>query len=321
MAKRRITIGLSQHRPEMMPLIATSMQQHRAIFLEEPPDPCFGRMLEGRLAVEDYLAPLDVAYPDFSRSMCYCLKNLKAEGKEIIQVEPYLEILLGIHAYFTAGHGPADLASDSIQYPVYLAERNATRALMSFYKISMSGSFEDTLKDVKRFARMDAARFRLRDSLRAQAMASLFHTYPSVYVEAGIMHYPLWRLLRRQIDESTRLRLFFLTDEVKGLTGHRKHRYSPGDKLTLLYIFHPLYTESKWENLLAARSLIYSKITAKNELTADLASWPHLRDELNCIQITNRLSLDDCRSLYPLVRRSDTQQAQRIVEKYLSGCL
>lgn len=316
---RRLTIGLSEHRPEMIPLIASAMQQHQAILLEEPADEGFERMLTGMLGVDDYLRGLDVEYPAFSREMCYLLRKLRAAGKEILQVEPYLEILLGIHAYFADGHGPDELDRDSIQYPVYLVERNATRALISFYNISMRASFEYTLEAVKHFARTDAARFRLRDSLRAQALASLAHELPSVYVEAGVIHYPLWRRLRREMDASIRLRLLFLADEAQGFANSRKHRYGPGDKLTLLYIFHPIYSEMNRENLLAARALIYSKLIAKNELTEELKSWPHLQDEVKCIHTTNRLSLNDCRNLYPRVRNGNTRQAHQVVEAYLSG--
>lgn len=295
------------------------MRRHQAIFLEEPADSDFNQMLSGTRTVEEYLSGLDVEYPEFSQEMCYLLRELKERGKKIIQVEPYLEILLGIHAYFAEGNGPADLEKNSIQYPVYLAERNATRTLISFYDTSMRASFEETIEAVKRFARTDAARFRLRDSLRAQAMASLSHEFSSVYVEAGVIHYALWRNLRQEMDTSVRLKLLFLADDADGLTSPRKYRYAPGDKLTLLYIFHPTYSETSRENLLAARSLIYSKLIPKNELTEDLTSWPHLRDELKCIHMTNRLSLDDCRDLYFHVRHSDTRQAHEAVQAYLSG--
>ena len=318
MAVQRITLGLSEHRPEMIPLIASAMQQHQAILLEEPADEGFKRMLTGELGVEDYLRGIDVEYPEFSRDMCYLLRKLRTAGKDILQVEPYLEILLGIHAYFAEGHGPDDLARDSIQYPVFLAERNATRMLISFYDISMSASFEDTIEAVKRFARTDAARFRLRDSLRAQAVASLVQEFSSAYVEAGVIHYSVWKHLRRSMSTSIHLKLQFLADKANGFASHRKDRYGPGDKLTLLYVFHPNFSETNRENLLAARSLIYSKLIAKNELTKDVNSWPHLRDELNCIHMTHRLSLNDCRNLYPLVREGGTQQAHQVVEAYLS---
>ena len=43
----QVTIGLSVHRPEMTPYISDQMRRHEAIFLEEPPDPGFKKMLAG----------------------------------------------------------------------------------------------------------------------------------------------------------------------------------------------------------------------------------------------------------------------------------
>jgi hypothetical protein len=70
---------------------------------------------------------------------------------------------------------------------------------------------------------------------------------------------------------------------------------------------------------LAARSLIYSKIIAKEELTDNSSALPHLRNELACIQMVNRLSIDDCRRLLPRVRRAGTSATHQIVAAYLAG--
>jgi len=316
---QKITLGLSVHRPEMIPFIADGMQDQDAIFLEEPPTDGFEQMLAGAMGVDNYLRPLDVEFPVFSRDMCYLLRELKTEGKKIFQVEPYLEILLGIHEFFAGGHRPAELHKNSIQYPVYLAERNATGALLAYYQTVLTGSFEETLAAVKQFARLDAARFRLRDSLRAQALAPLIKKYPSAYIEAGLIHYPLWWLLQRQVSPPNRLRVIFLADKALKRIDIKGHLYGPGDQLTLLYVFHPSLSQPTRETILAARSLIYSKLIAKEELTDNLSALPHLRDELTCIQIVRRLSIDDCRHLFPRVRRAGTTKAHRIVADYQAG--
>ena len=185
--------------------------------------------------------------------MCYLLRELKTEGKKIFQVEPFLEILLGIHEFFADGHHPGELQKDSVQYPVYLAERDVTRALLAYYQTAMNGSFEKTLEAVKQFARLDAARFRLRDSLRAQALAPLVKKYPSAYIEAGVIHYPLWRLLRRQLPPPNRLRVIFLANAALKTLGRKGHMYGPGEQLTLLYIFHSNFRQPRREAVLAAR--------------------------------------------------------------------
>ena len=318
MSPQNITLGLSVHRPEMIPLIADRMRCHDAIFLEEPPADGFEPMLAGALAVDDYLRPLDVEYPAFSRNMCYLLRELHAEGKMIFQVEPFLDILSGIHEFFADGHRPGELDKNSVQYPVYLVERNATKALLDYYQTAMTGSFEATIGAVKQFARMDAARFRLRDSLRAQEITSKVGKYHSSYVEAGVIHYSLWRLLRKQMVQPEQLQLIYLADDALKTTADKCHLYGPGDQLTLLYVFHPNLAQTRREALLAARSIIYSKISEKEEVTDELARFPHLRDELACIQISGRLSTADCRQLFPLVRSATSADARLIVAEYLA---
>lgn len=91
---QQLSVGLSLHRPEMLPLICASMRRHDAIFLEEAVTPGFERMLRGELPVEAYLLPTDMEYPAFSRAMCLRLQALHAEGNAVFQVEPFIEILL-----------------------------------------------------------------------------------------------------------------------------------------------------------------------------------------------------------------------------------
>jgi len=55
MSKQKITLGLSLHRPETVPFLADWMKQHDAVVLEEPPDEGFEQMLQGTLAVDDYI--------------------------------------------------------------------------------------------------------------------------------------------------------------------------------------------------------------------------------------------------------------------------
>lgn len=314
----QVTLSLSVHRPEMAPLIADQMGRHETVFLEEPPDTNFKQMLTGGLDVDDYLAHLDVEYPAFSQSMCYFLRELRAQGKQVYQVEPFLEILLGIHEFFAEGHHPRELQKHSIQYPVYLVERNASQALLGYYQTVMAGSFDDTIGAIIKFARMDAARFCLRDSLRAQEIASMVRKYSSSYVEAGMMHYPLWRLLRQQLQENAQVKMVFLADEIRKSSGPKGHLYGPGDQLTLRYIFQPAILNTPREELLAARAIIYSKIIEKEELTEDLNKFPHLCDELDCIQIARQLSMADCRRLFPLVRRAKSAESREIVAEYLA---
>ncbi len=313
-----IILALSLHRPEMIPFSAIRMRDCDAIFLEEPPAEGFDDMLAGTVGVDDYLMPLDLEYPAFSKKMCRLLRDLKTEGKSIYQIEPYLETLISIHDFFADGHRPQELNKGSLQYPVYLAEKNATGALLAFYRTVMNGSFEESIEAVKNFARFDAARFRLRDSLRAQSLAPLIENVQSAYIEAGVSHLYLWQSLRKRLSRPRRLKALFLSDDALKTIDLKGHLYGPGDLLTLLYIYHPHTIQSDREKILAARSMIYSKLIAKSEIDYGLQKLPHLRNELTCIWMTNRLSLEDCRQLFPHVRRSGTRQARQIVAEYMA---
>ena len=312
-----VTLGLSLHRPEMVSITADWLGRHDAICLEEAPDGNFKQMLNGTLSVDDYVLTLDDEYPEFSRRMYRLMRKLNAEGRRIFQVEPYLECLLKVHEFFADGHKPEEINQRTLQYPVYLAERRATGALVAFYRTAMLGSFEETVNAVNHFARLDAARFRLRDSLRAQALAPIAERYASTYVEAGIMHYQLWQLLRKKMAQPKQLRVVFLPGEMFKEKGQRQHIYSPGDLLTLFYIFHPHLRQPEQEKILAARSLIYSKLVTKEELNTDSVAMPHLNDERVCIQTVRKLSPKDCRDLFYQIRGVGTQQARQIVVEYL----
>jgi hypothetical protein len=312
MASNRIILGLGMHRPEMIPALGKWMGSCDMILLEEPSSPYFTRMLAGGIRIHDYLMHQDLEYPLFSERMCRLLQGLYAQKKAIHQVEPYLETLAGIHDLFADGFRAADIAKNSVQHQVYVAEHNATGALLDFYDIAVSGTFRKTIEAVKHFARQDAARFRLRDILRAQALIAWVKNRASVFIEAGQMHYLLRKLLLRNLDAPERLQTVFLADALLKGKGVRNRLYGPGDQLTLLYVFHP---ELKWperEALLAARALVYNKLIEKNE-REDSEGLPHLLDEQACIQMVGKLSLDDCGRLFPLIRNIGCQEALSIV--------
>jgi hypothetical protein len=314
--KQLVTVALSHHRPEIVRPAALLMSAHAAIFLEEPPSQELTGLLAGKLPVTEYVNTIDTEYPEFSRRMAIELSKLHAEGRQIFAVEPFMERLLGIHELFAAGGSPADLEAQTDRYFVYLAERDATAALLGFYESAATGSFQKTIAAVKAFARQDARRFVLRDKMRAASLTRAVQPFQTAYVEAGQMHYALWRYLRRSLGSGfdVRLRFVMTPPQREGLRAQRL--YGPGDTLTLLYIFHPGIRDAR-EDLLAARSLIYHKLVVKTEISAADSHTPHAENEAAVLARLNRLSVADCRHLYPLVRQTATERAIAVVDHYL----
>lgn len=313
---REITVGLSHHRPEMIPLCIDKMHRHDAIILEEPPDDGFGPMLAGDHAIEEYVMGVDTEYPEFSRRMCQALRSLYREGKVIIQIEPYLEGLLRIHERFGQGLLPADIESDRSLCPIYRAEREATGALIGFYEAASKGDFGATLSAVKAFARRDAHRFLLRDDMRAESIAAVAAAYPGIYVEAGQMHVGLAGAIRRRVGGQALVSANYLMSEALKMIGGRGCLFAPGDILTLLYYFNPSF-DAPIANLFAARALIQNKIVAKVETRSALHEFPHTRDELETIHIVEKLTLEECRQLLPVIAQMDTNKARRFVARIL----
>ncbi|MCU0561455.1 MAG: hypothetical protein MUD16_14840 [Desulfobacterales bacterium] len=308
-----VTVAFSTHRPETIPLTAASAAPYAAIVLEEPPDPRLAEMLAGRLDIETYLLPLDLEYPEYSRAMCLLLRDLHRQGKRIFQVEPFVEALIEIHERFAAGAPPASVVADPRLAPVYSAEKKATGALLEFYEASGRGDFGETLAAVKSFARADAERFRLRDELRAEAVAAVTAGHASSWVEAGEIHQALWRALRRRLPAGCALRRRFVLAPVYRAIAGRPHLFGPGDLLTLRYVFCPELPDGPIQDRLAAASLVYNKLLSKEERVPAAGDFPHTRNEIDTIRFVRRLSLEECRRLFSDLRRARTRTAQRMV--------
>ena len=304
------TIGFSSHRPETLPLAERVMAEHDHIVIEEPPTPEFSRMLAGTLPVDDYVMTADYEFPAFAAAACRMLQRLKNDGKRIHPCEPFMTHLIRIHDLFTEGRRPEQLMTDNMLWPVYQAEREATGRLLAFYTDAAAGDFDPMVESACAFAAADAARFALRDRLRAHAMVSLLKSRPgNVYVEAGYLHLRLLRELRRLLSTATTIRPVYLLREVYEAAGQRSHLYNPGDLLTLAFIFDRPPSIAR-QRLLAARSLIYNHLVPMEEMAATGDAFPDAREDIRVIQVVGQLSFDDCRRLHARFRNVDTMAAR-----------
>ncbi len=312
-----ITIGFSSHRLEVLPVIQAEMARHQAIALEEPREADFADFLKGNLPAADYLADKDVEFPEFSLEQLDLVKGLYEQKKAIFQVEPYQEKLIQIHELLAAGHPRAEVEPRPEFREIYAAESAASRTLLNFYAAAHTAPFQRVMASVKEFARTDAARFRLRDGLRAEALAPLVAQFPRLYVEAGYIHLFLIKALARRLNGRVRLKpKFVLASRALPALG-RPRPLGPGDLLTLHHIFGGKIAPDR-ENLLAARSLIHIQLLNKSELPPGADPTPHLTDEIQAVRLSSRLSLEDCEALYPQIRRAPPEEALAVLGRYLS---
>jgi hypothetical protein len=311
-----ITIGLSSHRLEVLPAVWEEMSQHEAIVLEEPSEEDFPDFLEGTISSADYLADKDVWFPEFSIQQLEMVKGLHARGKTILQVEPYQERLIRIHESLAAGHPRAEVENRPELRDVYAAEHATSRNLLAFYAAAHTTTFLKVVATVKEFARADAARFRLRDKLRAAALAPLAQQFSHLYVEAGYIHLFLLKILARFMSGKAHLKPKYILASRSLEALGRPRPVGPGDLLTLYHIFQTPLSPEK-ENLLAARSLIHIQLLNKNEIPPGPDPTPHLTDEIRAFRLSSRLSFEDCAALYPKVRKAPPEEAVAVVAGYL----
>ena len=311
-----ITIGFSAHRIETLPSAFQEMIQHDIIILEEPPSHYFMPMVRGHLSVEDYMLETDLGFPEFEKRMCHLLRRLHERGKEILQVEPYLERLLEIHDRFSEGNTPEDVMNTPYLREVYMAEKHATSSLIAYYTAIARSAFHEVIDTVKAFAHTDALRITLRAQMRSSAIASLPISGKTVYIESGYIHYMLYRLLCQKIDHARKIRSVFLLSPVIKRLGGKRRNMSPGDLLTLHYAFHNQLADDT-ENLLAARNLVYIKLIQKQEILPGLSETPHTEDDIKVNHLVDLLSFQECHEVFEHIRLKKQSNAMKFVENYI----
>jgi hypothetical protein len=313
-----ITIGFSSHHVEALPYIRAQMERHQIIVLEEPPSPSFPAMLQGTISDEEYIMELDSGFPEFARQMCGLLREQYEKNRRIVQVEPYLEKLVQIHELFASGKTVAEVVENPGLSKVYEAEKRATGTLISYYAISTGDSFSAIVEAVKEFAGADASRLALRERMRAKSIAVLYEPDRTMYVEAGYIHYPIYRYLRNELGGKQNIKVaYLLAPVIKKLKGKRRNM-GPGDILTLHYAIHN-GLEENLANLLAARSLIYIMLINKEELLPGTSATPHIEDEIEVNRLVDRLDFSQCRELFERIRLLKRDRAMQVAREYVRG--
>jgi hypothetical protein len=188
--------------------------------------------------------------------------------------------------------------------------------MLAYYEGCLTEPFDAVVELVKHFARADAARGQLRDRMRAEAITDIVPGFSTVYVEAGTLHLPLLNQLNVLLPADYRVHPVFVMAPVVRRLCDRRQTLGPGDKLTLHYSYRPDYATTR-ADLLAARSLIHSKIQAKEEMLGTSGEFPHTQDEVETISLVERLSYPDCEALYAQVKHATTREALAIVRHYL----
>ncbi len=311
-----ITLCHSSHRPETLALTAEVMKDHDVLLLEEPFHPDFHKALCGEVELEEHLLELDREYPAFTLGQYRLLQGFFKAGKEILQIEPYFDLLLWIQHFLAEDHSPDDILPNTPAHAVYCAERDATKTLITYYREVRGDNFFEILAAMNSFAIADAKRFALRDSLRAERLFEVLAPGKNTYIEAGSIHLLLRELLAENLPTGWRLQARDIDGETVKMLNLDGSLFSPGDELTLDYIFGRTVSRHKWQSC-CARSLIYSKIVTKEEISSADGRFPHIRNEIESIAAVKKLSIEHCRTLFQRIRSLSSAEAAALTAQYL----
>jgi len=311
-----ITVCYSTHRPETLDLTGRLMQDHDVIVLEEPYHVDFTEVLSGNIEIKNHLLELDAGYPEFTLGQYQMLRQFSQAGKQIVQIEPYLEHLLKVQYFLAEDHRPEEIEPNTKDSAVYSAEHEATGRLIDYYNAVRGDNFSQILSTMNNFAKADAARFILRDSLRVNRVLQVLDPNKDTYIEAGSIHLLFSKLLRQRLPKRWHLQVHSVDREIVKKMNQTGSLYSPGDELTLSYIWGQKVNKRKWQ-LKCAQTLIYSKIINKEETLTTDEVFPHARNEIESISAVQILSIEDCKTLFQKIRKLKIKESMILVKKYL----
>ncbi len=276
------------HRIELLPLFEEFAGKYSTIVLEEPRSE-LRELLEGKMSIDEYVKWLDTPFPLFTRYEAELILRLCSAGKKILQIEPYLEVIEGMHYAIERGEFESYIKNERVK-AVREMEKRATGAHLRYQEVFMQHNFDRLVEATIAFAKADAERFRMRDYMRARALSNL----NDALVEAGQMHVVLPEYLRRMGVEAETINLSEIAARRCGV----EPAQNPGTMLTMNYILGEKIDADR-EKLLAAQALVYISLIKKEEMLPTSENpFPHLIDEIKVAKFAGSLSYEDCKKVF-----------------------
>jgi hypothetical protein len=289
-----ITLLYTTHRLEMLKFFEKYAEKADVIVLEEPENPAFKQYLKGEIDEDGYLHTVDTEFPKYMKAQLKVLKRLYEKGKEILQVEPYMEKVVEIYRLIERGKLFDALEKDPLLKLVYSVEKQVSRPLVMYYTAVALGDFDKAVFWTVKFAEMDAQRIIIRDELRARKIADLINRGSRILIEAGYIHTPLREMLKKL---SGNVKIVSALEEAARELG-LAYRPHPGDELTWAFMEDRGLT-CRELRLLGARALAYITLINKEELEpAPDNPYPHLLDQHKATEAVSKMTYEECKERF-----------------------
>jgi hypothetical protein len=303
-----VEVVLTSHRVEFLPMLRDEALSADIIVLEEPRNQDLFRFFKNEITAEEYVRGLDTSFPLYTYFLSDLLKNLHQMGKQIFQVEPYLETIQRIQRSIEEGTF-SEVTRDDEAERIRLIEKKSFGAFIEYQEAFMQGDFEKLVERTIEFSRVDAERFRFRDRLRFQKILELIDEIKcenddpglKVLIEAGSIHSSLPSSLENAL-ENDYVRALNLKEKAAKILGVELVK-NPGTRLTEVFIRGMQMGEDEIKTL-GARSLVYiSKISPEEMLPENDNRFPHLLEELKITREVDRMDYAACKEEFQRIWR------------------
>ncbi len=308
-----VEVVLTSHRVEFLPLLRDEALSADIIVLEEPSNENLYRFFMNEISAEEYVRSLDTSFPLYTYFLSDLLKNLHQMGKQIFQIEPYLETIQRIQRSIEDGTFSEVTKDDAIE-KIRLIEKKAFGAFIEYQEAFMKGDFDVLVEKTIDFSKADAERFRFRDTIRFKKIVELIDEIKSkvddpglkLLIEAGSIHSSLPSSLEDKL-ETDYVRALNLKEKAAKAIGAELIN-NPGTRLTEAFIKNKRISDEDLRTL-AARSLVYiSKITPEEMLPEGENKFPHLVEELRITREVDRMDYDACREEFQRIWKTRYRQ-------------
>ncbi len=285
-------ILFTSHRVEMLSHFEEVAKDYEVIVIEEPKDERFLDMLEGRISIDSYVRSVDTSFPVYSKHQCEILRKLHSAGKRILQIDPYLEIIERIRDAVERNEFEEVVRDEKVEL-VRNTEREVNLAWLDYQEAFLRRDFDELVDATVRFTKADAERFKVRDRMRAEAIAKEVEG-DRVLVEAGQIHVLLPKYLEEMGFEVSTLNLPETVAKELGIELYS----NPGNELTKMFMLGEDVDEET-ARLMAARGIIYVSLIPKEEMLPSKDNpYPHLLKENKIAKAVSKLSYESCRKLF-----------------------
>ncbi len=317
--RTNITVVFVEHRPEYLTYLKDMFSRSDLVILEEPHTTELIKVLEGRMTPEEYATRVYTEFQLYIEKQVEILRELHLRGIHVIGCEPYLGKLIEIYNLISQGIDKRQLLdiieNDFLMKIVYNVENLVSGKLIEYYESLLTGNFDIVVSSIINYARADAYRVIIRDTLRALCVKdSLSRLYGrsvrDIVIEAGVVHTTFPMILRKMLGRDIRcvnLKMILLRELNLRPLPH------PGYILSKVFI-HGLPYSRNYIRLLAARCFVYNLfITKKEYIPSKEFAFPHIIQEYKVLQLVNRLNYEDCRNIYERYYRSIVRRGGRDV--------